>query len=251
MSSQRFSRFVLRITCSALSLVVLSALVARRAVSLLRVVSFVRLSCLSLGFSICCSITSTPLSRVACSDYVLPCLACLPSCLVCRLSPLLTIVTLVARPPNSRNLASSQTAPVFTCRVVVLHHGHLPVSRITSSDLTALAHPHATLTSKNIPRLSVRSKPAPRFSRAVSSHRLIRASISRKRFSPSDGAPHSLDADDRLESEAERTNFEPPLAAVCGPAQLPPLPRPGSRRARRWPLDRRVGIMQPPSSSTI
>lgn len=131
------------------------ALVARCAVSLFRVVSFVRLSCLSLGFSICCSITSTPLSRVACSDYVLPCLACLLSCLVCRLSPLLTIVTLVARPPNSRNLASSQTAPVFTCRVVVLHHGHLPVSRITSSVLSALAHPHATLTSKNIARLSV------------------------------------------------------------------------------------------------
>ena len=106
------------------------ALVARCAVSLFRVVSFARPSCLSLGISLCCSIPSTPLSRVAGSDYVLPCLACLPSCLVCRLSPLLTIVTLVARPPNSRNLGSSQAAPVFACRVVVLHHGHLPLSRI-------------------------------------------------------------------------------------------------------------------------
>ena len=74
---------------------------------------------------------------------------------MCRLSPLLTIVTLVARPPNSRNLASSQTAPVFTCRAVVVHHGHFPVSRITSRDPAALAHPHATLTSKSFPRLSV------------------------------------------------------------------------------------------------
>ena len=102
------------------------ALVARCAVSLFRVVSFARPSCLSLGISFCCSIPSIPLTRVAGSDYVLPCLACLPSCLVCRLSPLLTIVTLVARPPNSRNLGSSQAAPVFACRVVVLHHGHFP-----------------------------------------------------------------------------------------------------------------------------
>ena len=117
------------------------ALVARCAVSLFRVVSFARPSCLSLGISFCCSLPSTPLTRVAGSDYVIPCLACLPFCLVCRLSPLLTIVTLVARPPNSRNLGSSQAAPVLhaalSCCITAIFHS----LALTASDLTALAHP--------------------------------------------------------------------------------------------------------------